>query len=306
MTEGFDSEKVTKLFASTGAAFPLVDDPWAALAHGLRLERLELADLLEKLADLGVLAGIRGEPNPTRPGANEALYPSCPDGCIVRWKGALDDGEEILSLYSADKFTFGDSSHRMTKCGFSGEMISGQVTSLLAAETDRTVRVPEEPPEAEPLRNEYTSMVAHFLVPRRLAPRQPFWEWVGEQVGLSPSEAREGARNGVLSRHWRRFSLVYHPSAAGLAGIGMAEWRFPGKKDAQQAAAALASIRGTAEVAVRPGNPDGARVTALFVGKQEGEGEMAARTVATQWGLEMSKWRNFSELRIPDVPLDPV
>lgn len=298
MIDGFDLEKVTKLFASTGAAFPLVEDPWAALSHGLRLERLELADLLEKLAEEGILGGIRGEPNPTRPGACEYLHDQIPDGSVVRWKATLKDGGELFSLYTSDPSDIDAPSIAMTKCGFSGEMISGQVTSLLAAETDRTVRVPEEPPEAEPLQDVYTSMVEHFLVPRQLDPRRPFWEWIGGQVDLDPARAREGARNAVLSRHWRRFSLVYNLTNAGLMGGGLAEWRLPGKKDARQAATALASIRGTADVAIRPDDPKGFHVTALFIGRHPGDGEKAARTVATQWGLDLSQWRDFVDLRV--------
>lgn len=303
MIEGFDNTKVWKLVASTSAAFPLVEDPWAALSHGLQLAPLELADLLETLANRGILAGIRGEPNPARPGASEAILhgtiPEATENSTVRWIARTSNGSILSSLcLIGEPRESLEPALMMTKCGFSGDLLSGQGSGMLSAETDRTVRVPEEPPEGEPFRDEYRALMEHYLTPRPLDPRQPFWEGVGNPVGLTGESAREGSRNAILSRQWRRLYLAFHPSRVGLEGIGMARWSFTRKQDARKAATALASIRGTADVAVRPADAGAAHVTALFAGRQPAEGEKAAQEIARQWGMDLHSWIDLEDFQV--------
>ncbi|CAN5426216.1 hypothetical protein BH09SUM1_BH09SUM1_04060 [soil metagenome] len=53
------------LIRSTSVAMPFDEDPWAALARGLRKDRAEIVDVIGRWQREGVLRGVWGEPNPT-------------------------------------------------------------------------------------------------------------------------------------------------------------------------------------------------------------------------------------------------
>lgn len=298
MTPRHDREAIARFLGSAAAAFPLTPDPWASLAHGLRLSREELAGLVDDLQRDGIIAGLRGEPNPALPSARTQLVEDASAGGIVRWEAALESGGGLVSVCSLGPGAASDAKGlRFFKCGFTGALLSGEEGDPLAQETDRTVRPSPDQPCAEDLPPALLELRDAFLEPLPLEPRADFWEWFAGGAGMEPGQARKACRDVILGGHWRRLAVAVHPTAAGLAGCGMAWWKFPNGGDANGAAAALAALRSTADVALREGEEDW-ELSALFAGREPGSGEWAAREVARQWGRNMARWEPFTRLRV--------
>lgn len=296
-------ETVARFLGSTAAAFPLTPDPWASLAHGLGLERGELAGLIDTLQEEGIVAGIRGEPNPVLPGSHALLVNDPPPGGIVRWEALLEGGGRLASvLHIGPPGKEPADRPRFLKCGFAAALLSGGEGDPLGADTDRTVRVPPDQPAAQALPGALPTLRDAYLAPVPMEPRADFWEWFGHAAALEGQAARQACREILLGGHWRRLAVAVHPTAAGLAGCGMAWWHFSGAGDAGNAAAALASLRCTADVMVLPGG-GGWKAAALFAGRGTGEGRLLAGEVARQWGRDMARWEPFERLAV--APASP-
>lgn len=282
------------LLRSLRAAAPLLADPLAALAHGTGRDAATTAKVLNELQEQGVLLGLRGEPNPGLPAAkcsyaltdkNEPL----PDGCIVRWETtgtAVWSG--IRSLQSLSAQPPGDCVvASVVKCGFP-LLLPSEVEKPLEASRDRTLLVGPVVSDFVPASHAELVLGEAWLQPRLIDWSGDIWSSVGKVAGLGAAEARASVQRLIMGGIWRRFHAALSPERLGYHGCGIALWGFGGK--AGEAATSLAGLRAVAEVALLSAGPSGADTMTLWLGREPGSGEWAAREVGRQWGAKLLAW----------------
>ena len=291
------SPELLKFIRSTSVALPFDRDPWAVVAGGLRVERPLVLRYLRDLMAEGALLGVWGEPNPAIDEGQEVLMefeeapPDKAEGAVVRWKARRREGGWLGSVMALVRSPgAGARARRFLKAGFA-LTFNDDPGALLLPDEDRTRLLTGERFHLPPMSYEEAVFSDQLFAPVRFNPEEPLWEWIGRGSGFGEEEARLLARRLVYHQVWRRFALRYDLGRLGWKGCGLATWEFPeGEGVAQEAAKALAALRGTADVALREPREAGGpvRLMALWVGRGEGDGESAAREVARQWSRPLA------------------
>lgn len=290
-----------KLLRSTAVAFPFAPDPWAALGQGLRIPQDEARRLVQALQDRGVVQGLWGEPNPAEPGREEVLAvqdvpPSLAAPAVLRWAGEDPEGRWWCS-WSAPRREGEEpapgaargAARALHKLGT--PLVAAQGTeALLSPGADRSYTVAERPP-APPFPPEIEAFAQRLHHPVPIPADRDFWPWLAEVAQMPADKTLRAARELVMAGRWRRFALRVSPVAAGWRGCGLAFWDFPENDLRGQAAAALAGLAATGDVAQRrPTAEAPGHLAALFMARREGEGETAAAEVARQWNRPLVRF----------------
>lgn len=293
-TFGLDEGTLEKLRSSTAVAFPLVEDPITMLAAGLRLERPALVAALRRMFEAKALLGALGEPNPRLDQATEALvYTGSPpperwsDGAVRRWWGSAAGGRFVASYMNLAKPVKDGVSPlvRAFKLG-----IPSPRGGPLDPSGDRTFFADEQDCHVPPMSHEEIHLADRLFAPYPFDPAGDFWEQMAEGTGLTAAQSLAVSKRLVLRRVWRRFALRYDCSHAGLKGCGLATWKLP-EAFVPSAAEALAAVSGTGDVMMRtPAEKDGPNLFVLFLAREPGAGEKAAREVGRQWQRPPASW----------------
>lgn len=280
-----------RILRSLAVQIPLHDDPWEMVGRAYGRSDEEIASLLARWQAEGLVLGVHAEPNPARPGWQEALQfledepgamltPSSP----VRWKGLLPDGRWLASVLFRTglmpPWIFPSLS--MVSAGLPLHLEGASTLLHRVASGTLVIRPGQEPPPVPP-------EPEPFEVPRYFPPERNFWMWAGEQAGVR--DMLEPARRMVIDGRARRFALRVDLHRAGMRGCGLAVWNLADEANLAQAAQALVPLVVSGDVAIRrptddiPGN-----LVALFLAWGEQEGRGAAEAIARQWNLPLARW----------------
>ncbi len=279
-----------RLLQSAQVALPLTEDPLGDLAAGLRMERRAMEEGLALLQREGAVTGFRGEPNPHLAGARETLVqsdapPTRSPGEIIRWTGQGSKDQWCRSAMRLQESPDGASS-RFLKVGFLLSFEDGP-ERLLDAGGERSLLTQGEPMEMPPLPGDAAKLVEALVHPVRFDPSADLWKQIAGAAEMERAGVRPAMRYLLQAGVIRRFALALSPAALDWQGCGLACWDFQevGRHLLPDAGRALAGLRGTGDVVQRE-----TELHALFLGREPGIGETAAREVARQWGRPLARW----------------
>lgn len=285
-----------RLLQSAQVAMPLTEDPLADLAGGLRQDRKALEGALRDLHESGGVRGVFGEPNVAMAAAREQFTEASAEppregrGTVIRWQGRDPEGRSHWSRFWMEAGDSADacrSAGRFHKSGFQLSFRDGP-EELLRPGNERSllVRGPALPmPEQLPRPAKRLADMLFRPVP--FDPEEVLWPQLARAARIDAAEVLPALRYILRTGLFRRFALALSPTALGWRGCGLAVWTFGEAEEAliPQAAAALAALSGTGDVARR-----GPELHALFLGREPGTGETAAGEVARQWGRPLARW----------------
>ncbi len=285
--------RLLKFLKSTQAAFPLGRDPWADLAHGLFASDSEVREWVDDLNAAGAIVGMWTEPNVRHPAISETLCIGEPPG--VRWSAQTGDGTLASRWQHGAEATEGWPAERWFKIGMALDLrVPGEQSDPFSASPDRSL-IPETPNEWPRIDPEVVAELRALSQPVPLQSDIPFWSYLQSATRLP--DPRASIPRVVLSRLARRFALRLSPTALGWRGCGMACWRLA-DEDAPRAAAALAAITCTGDVAIRTPTADWPfNVSAVLLCHGEGSGEKNAAEISRRWGRDLGRWIGFQVLR---------
>lgn len=287
-----------KLLRIAASALPVDADPIGSLARGFRVDRATVNDLLQGWQREGIVSGVWGEPNPIPGSGIEALAARFEAASpVVRWRAESSEGAMESQLVRGALPDGAWPAIRLLKAGLPLDLDTDGAERLLHPTEDRTLMVGGEERAQGELSEAEEAMRTALAEPMPIDPsNDDLWSQVGSRCGLEGERARLVARQLVLRRVWRRFCLRVAPWRAGWRGTGLAVWEFGDEPMALQAGSALASLRGTGDVALRgpaAAGGSGFAVTALVMGREDGAGEQAACTIANQWNRPLARWIPF-------------